>query len=333
MYQRPSIPERINELLSLVGDWGKLALAKEAKGLDEKDEMRIKLMQHLYKEPGTGFRVVPLYDQALVNRKLGQIEALHSECTGALSGAVVGFQGFGRQLADHKRLDHVAVDCVVMVETYRAAYEKILLFNIRSAQILCAMEEIRSSVRFIHECAPDPCVPPLFEPPQPPPVTCDGDVPPVATTPPPGVPVEQPPGFGGNVPPVATTPPPGVPVEQPPGKFSGEVPQYRPPPFDDTIDWMPLRYREDFNRLNLRAAEQEDKVSELERRTIATEAAARANAELLERMREREAELQRLEEHVRGLTRETEEKLRTFELQAVERRGGRGGTSRGRGRK
>jgi hypothetical protein len=111
------------------------------------------------------------------------------------------------------------------------------------------------------------------------------------------------------------------------------VPQYRQPPFDDTIDWMPLRYREDFNRLNLRAAEQEDKVSELERRTVATEAAARANAELLERMREREAELQRLEEHVRELTRETEEKLRTFELQAVERRGGSGGTSRGRGRK
>src|SRR5262249_29210733 len=98
----------------------------------------------------------------------------------------------------------------------------------------------------------------------------------------------------------------------------------------DGLDFAPPTggqpaYLTEFNRVagDLRAARAayEVRMREVDRRTSAAEAAAKAGTEAAERLQAREAELQRLDEQVRALG----DKLEAFEARSGRRRKGSGG--------
>lgn len=161
MNQRPSIADRISDLLGFAVEFGKLAMAQQLERVEPGDPQREALAALLRREIGPSYRLVPTFDAEYVEERLAYISTQREESVVALGVAIDRCTSWVRTIEAVARgqREDVALDCVTIASEQRVMHEQILLFYVRAAQILCAMEEIRGAVRFLHECDPDPTIP------------------------------------------------------------------------------------------------------------------------------------------------------------------------------
>jgi hypothetical protein len=163
MYQKPSIVDRLGDLIGLVTEGVELALAKQVSDMAKLDP---DLARNLRRRRGPGFRVVPKYDKNLVNAKLDFMDGAFAEGAAAFSKVVASCRDMIRAI-DMADLGGAAavIDCAALASHRRAIHSQVLLFHLRAAQVLCAIQEIDDAIVLHHECEPDPCaaLPPATE--------------------------------------------------------------------------------------------------------------------------------------------------------------------------
>jgi hypothetical protein len=155
MHPRPSIAERLSDLMGLVTEGLELFVAHRTEDLAKTDpELAAKLRGRL----GPGFTLRPEFDEKFVAGRFDFIDQAHQESVRAFGDAVQASKTMIRVLGNARdRRAGVAIDGWTIASHQRAIHSQVLLFHLRAAQVLCAMQEIEGSIRVLHESEPDPC--------------------------------------------------------------------------------------------------------------------------------------------------------------------------------
>jgi hypothetical protein len=117
---------------------------------------------------GGGYRLVATFDETYVRQLLVDISTMREQSFTALDLAIRTSSTFVETVSTvsetqpRERRERIYIDCARIAAEQRITYEHIMLFSVRTAQILSKFEELRAAVRFYHECEPDPFLPPSF---------------------------------------------------------------------------------------------------------------------------------------------------------------------------
>jgi hypothetical protein len=162
MHEKPSIAERVSDLLGLATNGLELVLAKGLRDLGQTDPELVGRMQQRL---GPGYRVTPTWDEKSVDKHLATLEDACAASVKAFSDAKAANY---RMMDELKRSrssldragtprDRVGIDCSIIASHQRAIHQSVLQAHLQAARALCAMQEIQDSIVLIHKCEPDPC--------------------------------------------------------------------------------------------------------------------------------------------------------------------------------
>jgi hypothetical protein len=159
MDQRPSIAKRVDHLLGLATVLAEIVVAQKIQQLNKKDAAHSLLAERLRRHTDRGFTLKARYKRKHVMKKLDKINYAYGASTAAFSAAVDACRAMVNSLDKPD-----GVSCSSIATHERMMHVQILIFHEQAAQVLCAMQEIRSSIELVQKCEPDPCFPEILKP-------------------------------------------------------------------------------------------------------------------------------------------------------------------------